>query len=170
MSAPLIARRAVHIAFILTGLMVPLSVAASEDAGNQIETVIFAGVFDIANDGRPFEAGLEIRKATRARGLQVALGLTATEESSAWVYGGARYEFAISSDWFVAPGLAVALYERGDGKDLGQTLQFRSSLEAGRRVSERLRVGLAVYHLSNASMSEVNPGSNSLIVSFAFRR
>lgn len=156
-------------ASILTVLMTPLP-AAAEEASIGLETSLYAGVFDIANDGRPFEAGLEVRKATRARGLQIAGGLTATEESSVWVYGGVRYELPTPSDWFLAPGLAVALYEQGDGKDLGQTLQFRSSLEAGRRVSERLRVGLAVYHLSNASMSEVNPGSNSFIVTFAYRR
>ena len=64
----------------------------------------------------------------------------------------------------------MTLYERGDGKELGQTLQFRSSMELARRISERFRVGFVFYHLSNASISKTNPGANSAVINFALRR
>ena len=67
------------------------------------------------------------------------------------------------------PGFAVSLYEEGStGKDLGGPVEFRSSLEFARRFAGGSSLGLAVYHLSNAGIYDDNPGSNSVILSWAF--
>jgi len=161
--------RVVHILGIVTVLASPVWPQQAEGARSDFEAAIFAGVFDTDASNPSIEAGLEVRRLSYWRGLGFMAGLTATDESSVWVYAGARYDLTDRSAWTIAPGFAVSLYEQGDGKDLGQPLEFRSSIEVGRRVSEELRVGLIFYHLSNASMKEVNPGSNSLVLSFAFR-
>ena len=162
-------RKSLFIVSIVTVLAPPPSVLAQEKA-QKVETAMLAGFFDVADSSPPIEAGFELRRTTSVENLDVVAGITGTEEGSGWVYGGARYDLIANPSWLLAPGFAVALYEQGDGKDLGQTLEFRSSIEVARQVSDRLRVGFVFYHLSNASMADHNPGANSLALCFAFRR
>jgi len=162
-------RKSFFIVGILTVLALPSSGLAQEGTG-QVEMALFAGVFDVADSSPPVEVGFELRRSTSVKKLDALAGITVTEEGAGWVYGGARYDLMAGSSWLLAPGFAVALYEQGDGKDLGQTLEFRSSIELARRFSDHLRVGLILYHLSNASMADNNPGANSLVLCFAFRR
>lgn len=135
-----------------------------------METAIYAGVFDTAATNPPAEAGIELRQPISLRNFSILGGVTANEDNGIWVYGGARYDVEIASRWTLAPGFAVTLYDKGDGKELGQTLEFRSSIEIARRLSDRVRAGFVFYHLSNASLSETNPGANSAVLSLAFRR
>ena len=46
-------------------------------------------------------------------------------------------------------------------------MQFRSGIEAGWRFGKGLRVGLELYHLSNAGLEDLNPGEESLVLTFA---
>ena len=158
------------IAGILTALPISSSARAEEWESGRLETAIYAGIFDTAATSPPAEAGIEIRRTLPIDGFSLLGGLTGNGDGGAWVYGGARFDWELGSRWAVAPGFAVSLYEQGDGKDLGHTLEFRSSIEVARRFSDRLRVGFAFYHLSNASISETNPGANSAVLSLAFRR
>lgn len=158
------------IAFILTVLVVSSSGSADERQSGRLEAAVYAGFFDTAASSPLAEAGLEVRRSTLIERLAILGGLAGNEDGGAWIYGGARYDLPIGSRWALAPGLAVTLYERGDGKELGQTLEFRSSIELARRISERFRVGFVFYHLSNASISKTNPGANSAVFNFAFRR
>ncbi|MDH3255404.1 MAG: acyloxyacyl hydrolase [Acidobacteriota bacterium] len=158
------------LAAILTVLAVshmtaPRSLAADPGA----ELAVLVGVFDVGRGSSGAEGGVEIRYPTPVADLCYVAGSAANDEGSFWVYGGARYELEVASEWMLVPGFAVSLYEEGGGKDLGGLVEFRSSLELRHRVSERLKVGLVAYHLSNAGIYDRNPGSNSLVLSFAFR-
>jgi hypothetical protein len=144
--------------------------AAEEWERGRVETAVHAGFFDTEASTPSLEAGLEVRRSTALENLAILGGITGNDDGGAWIYGGARYDLGLSERWTLTPGFAVTLYEKGDGKELGQTLEFRSSIEVARRVSDRLRVGFVFYHLSNASLSETNPGANSAIFNFAFRR
>jgi hypothetical protein len=168
---PVTRSKVLIIAGILTALaVIPSSAAAEEWASGMLEGAFYAGFFDTAADSPPVEAGFELRRTTALERLSILGGLTANSDSGAWIYGGARYDFSVGELWTVAPGFAVTLYEKGDGKELGQALEFRSSIELARRISERFRVGFVFYHLSNSSLSETNPGANSAVFSLAFRR
>ncbi len=130
-----------------------------------------AGVFDIARDEKPIEGGIEYRfreVSLWSVPLTPMLGVAATEDGSAWIYGGLRYDYELSERWLLTPNFAVSLYEQGDGKDLGHVIEFRSGLEISYRLRpDGPRLGLLFYHLSNASISEDNPGSNSLVLTLA---
>ena len=129
---------------------------------------VYAGSYDIAKT-RSIEAGVEYRFRSRAWGLVPAVGAAATEDGAFWGYAGLRRPFRVGPGWRLTPGLAVSVYEEGStGKDLGGPLEFRSSLELARRFPAGSSLGLAVYHLSNASIYDDNPGSNSVILSWAF--
>ncbi len=123
-----------------------------------------AGAFDTG--GEPIaELGLELRwQSSLPLGLGVITGIAAHEDEGVWGHLGLRRTFALGeSRARLTPSFAAAAYERGEGKDLGQTLEFRSGLELAWELAGGRRLGVLFYHLSNASLSDVNPGSNSLL-------
>ncbi len=132
-----------------------------------------AGVFDTA-DRRLAEVGVQYRfrpfRFFDLADLTPMVGVSANEEGGFWAFGGLRYDWRVGERWIVTPSFAVTLYEQGDGIDLGQTLEFRSSLEITRRLRTGARFGAAFYHLSNASLSDTNPGSNSFVLVYSFGR
>lgn len=59
----------------------------------------------------------------------------------------------------------AGLFLKGDGKDLGYPLEFRTGLEAGWVFDNDWRLTAAYYHLSNAEIRpDNNPGANSLVI------
>ena len=158
------ASRKVAAVAVALAAMLQAAPAAGEEGR---ELAVGAGAYDIAKT-RSIEAGLEYRWRSRAWGLVPALGGAFTGDGALWAYGGLRRPFRVASGWRLTPGFAVALYEEGGtGKDLGGPIEFRTSLELSRRLAGGSSLGVAVYHLSNASIYEDNPGSNSLILSWA---
>ncbi len=96
--------------------------------------------------------------------LQPFLGVEATTRDSFW--GGAGLELdAHWGHWFISPTIAVGGYSRGQGKNLGSTLEFRTTAEAGWRFDNGLRVGMIFSHTSNANIVRINPGTEALLVS-----
>lgn len=170
-------RKSLVILTILVPAMMLSPTARAEDGGTWAFSV---GQFDVARDANPVEGGIQYRfrpLALWSVPLTPMIGISATEDGNVWVYGGLRYDFELSKRWVVTPNFAVSLYDEGDGKDLGHAVEFRSGLELSYRLGkdrgngpEGPRLGVLFYHLSNASLSEVNPGSNSLLLTLALGR
>jgi hypothetical protein len=131
------------------------------------------GQFDILNKGEDAEGTWEIRLATRRFRLQPRwipdfspiAGLMATSRGTFYTYAGLRWDLPLAARWSLAPSFATGLYYRGTGagKNLGGALEFRSGLELSHQVGERTRLGITLYHLSNAGIERKNPGSESLV-------
>ncbi|MFQ5527899.1 MAG: acyloxyacyl hydrolase [Thermoanaerobaculia bacterium] len=128
----------------------------------------YAGRWGVGKDGETSELGFEARRAMGDRRLDLVGGLAGTADEAIWLYAGASRGFEPGSAWEVRPGFAISVFEEGDGKDLGGTIEFRSSLEVAYRVRPELRFGLLVYHLSNAGIYDMNPGANSVVLTFGF--
>jgi hypothetical protein len=90
-------------------------------------------------------------------------------DSSYYGCGSFRFEVPVGERWQVTPQLGYGLYDRNGGFNLGGQVEFRSGLEVTRQIGERYRLGLIYYHLSNAGIYVHNPGSESLVLSFACR-
>ena len=58
----------------------------------------------------------------------------------------------------ITPSFGAGLYGRGNGRDLGSVVEFRSQLELGYRFEKEMRVSIAYSHISNANLSDTNPG------------
>ncbi|MCG8457400.1 MAG: acyloxyacyl hydrolase [Holophagales bacterium] len=132
------------------------------------------GSFDIIDKDKAFEAGLEYRwQPVRfwRLALKPVVGVSGTDEGSFWGYGGFRWDIPSGGSRFVTTlGFAVAAYEQGDGKNLGGTVEFRSSIDLAYRLKNGSRIGLSFYHLSNARIYRVNPGSESLVLTWSLGR
>ena len=68
-----------------------------------------------------------------------------------------------------SPGWAAGLFHRSPDFDLGGPLEFRTSLELAYRLHGGSRLGLCLYHLSNAGLFTKNPGSESLVITYTAR-
>lgn len=136
---------------------------------------VYAGRFEFLSEDTN-EAGLEWRWAPRRfRGqprwlpdFQPIAGAMATSKSDFYVYGGIAAPIPISRDgrWVATPSFAPGIYSRGQGKDLGGPVEFRSAIGVTYEVLPRTWAGLTFYHLSNGVLYHHNPGNESLVLTF----
>ena len=97
--------------------------------------------------------------------LKPFVGAMINSDSGKYIYSGLRKDYVISSKWNFTPSFAVGYYDKGSSKDLGHNIEFRSQLEFSYQTSNG-RVGFNVNHISNASIGNKNPGTESATVSF----
>ena len=161
---------------LAVSVILALAIAPGADAKGLRGWSIYGGIYNTANDDNPTELGVEYRfkglripKLPVSLSLKPAVGVAGTEDGNAWAYGGLRLDLKLGG-WVITPQFAVALYEQGDGRDLGGALEFRSGIEVARTFLRGPRVGLLFYHLSNADIYDFNPGSNSLVLTLSLGR
>ena len=161
--------------------MVLLSAAALEAApspwrpGPPETVVASSGVFDPFVDSISYEIGAELQFAPRrfeflprlVPELIPTAGVMAGAQGGLYVYGGFRADFPLGRQWVFSPSWAGGLYNRSDKFDLGGPVEFRSGLELAYRLPGGSRLGLCLYHLSNAGLFTRNPGSESLVVTYS---
>ena len=80
----------------------------------------------------------------------------------AFAHPGQRFAIELG----ISPTL-LSRHEYGDA-DLGGNMQFTSFLGLSYRVSERLEVNGRIQHMSNADISEPNPGLDQLALGFRY--
>ncbi|MEM8930873.1 MAG: acyloxyacyl hydrolase [Acidobacteriota bacterium] len=157
-------------AFALMLSMAPIAHAESADGW-----AFGLGAFDIGKDFTAAEAMIEYRWEPfdlwgTGIELKPTVGLAGNDDGGVWGHVGFRWDMSTSGRWIPTLGFAVTAYEEGDGKDLGSTLQFRSSIEIAYRLDSGNRIGLMLYHLSNASLYDFNPGEESLLLTYSLGR
>ena len=96
--------------------------------------------------------------------LKPFLGVMRNGDNGKYVYSGLRKDIGISEKWFFTPSFALGYYDRGDSKDLGYNLEFRSQIEISYKLKSS-RIGFNLNHISNASIGDTNPGTESATIS-----
>jgi lipid A 3-O-deacylase len=91
-----------------------------------------------------------------------------TENSAAYFYTGIEWNIEMGSFDFT-PSFAPGLYHKGDGKDLGHVLEFKTEVQLSYGLSENTSFGVSYNHVSNASIGDKNPGANSYLFNFLKR-
>lgn len=94
-------------------------------------------------------------------------GAMMTTKKSFYSYFGLSLDVVIKEKVFVFPSLALGLYFQGSGKDLGFPLEFRSCMKFGWQFKNFSRLGAGIYHISNASLGDKNPGEESVILFYS---
>jgi lipid A 3-O-deacylase len=164
--------------FLLSTLAVFVPAGSPARAEPPVAVTASAGPFSILDGGvQRYETGWEVSFAPRPfrwvpRFLQKTnptLGVMATSRGTLYVYGGFRYDLPLGKSWWLSPQWATGLYYRDGGRELGGPLEFRSGIELSRRIGERSRLGVMLYHLSNAGIYGYNPGSESLVLTYTAR-
>ncbi len=94
-------------------------------------------------------------------------GLMATSDGAVYPYAGVGIDVFFGRRVVVTPSFAPGYYHKGSGLDLGHELEFRSQIEFAYRFDDRSRLGVAVSHMSNASIGDTNPGTESAILYYS---
>ena len=125
---------------------------------------ISLGLYDFDDPLEAAEFGLDWQFRPKRFGLVPHVGVAGTEDETIYAYAGLRRDFRFGGQFRVTPSFAFVLWDAGDGKDLGNALEFRSGLALYRDLGRGSRIGLGFYHLSNGSLSSTNPGANELLL------
>jgi len=139
--------------------------AAAQVAFNETPAVISAGAgwydfFHQENQAADFR--LEYRHGDDFLFLKPWAGLEVTSDSAIWGGVGVLVDITFFDAIVVTGSFAPGLYEDGNGKDLGHTVEFRSQVELGYQFENQSRLSLAVSHISNARLGDDNPGTELL--------
>jgi hypothetical protein len=95
-------------------------------------------------------------------------GLTGAFTRGFMSYAGFRLRIPVSRAWQLEPGTGVGRYQRNDDKNLGGPLEFRSGFRVWYVGHPGEKIGVELYHISNASIYRNNPGLNGLVIIHAF--
>lgn len=153
---------------VLMGLVALASPGSGAAADGDPGFLAFSlGAFDINDDETTAEARIEYRHDGKLLYLGPFMGLMVNADGGAYAYGGIYLDLFFGRRWVLMPNFAVGAYREGDSKDLGGTLEFRSGVEIAYRLANRSRIGIAFHHTSNASLRDVNPGTEALVFTFA---
>ena len=100
--------------------------------------------------------------------IKPLLGFLGTTENAYYGYFGLSTDlyFFDCKCFLLSPSLAVGGYEDGDQIRLGHTLEFRSGGDISYRFKNNVRVGVGIFHISNAGLGYRNPGSEQIIFKY----
>ena len=132
---------------------------------------IFGGSYDYDDDNTSTLYGLNYHLSDNAFSifnlidLNPVIGGFVTAKSATMFYSG--FETNIGQDSiYLNLSSSAGIYSNGDGKDLGNALQFKSEVNLFYRLGKSSSIGLGSHHISNAGLSSVNPGTNNFYLIF----
>jgi len=131
----------------------------------------YSGMFDYSDDGQKailFGFQHENENLTRDSFLGIlspVTGFMITENNAAYGYTGVQAFYNLGQLNFT-PSFTPGLYSKGDGKDLGHTIEFKTELQFSLDLSSNSELGFSYNHISNASLGDKNPGANSYMFNF----
>ena len=142
---------------------------AAENQSHQLN--FFTGNFDFSDDKQSallvgFQHQDEnLERNTFLGNISPITGGFVTENSAAYIYTGFEWNVEMGELTFT-PSFAPGLYHKGDGKDLGHVLEFKSEVQLSYVLSKDSSIGVSYNHVSNASLGDKNPGANSYMFNF----
>jgi lipid A 3-O-deacylase len=86
------------------------------------------------------------------------VGVMGTGKGAFYGYGGFGFDINFFDKWVVTPTATVGYFSHGTGIDLGAHCEFRTGAEFDYRFDNLTRIGVGLYHLSNAGIGKQNPG------------
>jgi len=137
-----------------------LTFAGTAQADDPDFIAVGSGWYDWNDDKDAVDFRIEYRSGYKMLGIvKPWLGLEGTTDSALYATAGILMDVYFGRRWVFTPSFGAGYYKHGDGKDLGHDIEFRSQLELGYRFDNRSRISFAISHISNASLSDNNPGT-----------
>ena len=157
------------LSLFLAILFTATKLLAAENTSHQYN--FFIGNFDFSDDKQAaMLVGFQHQNETLERdtflgNISPITGGFVTENSAVYIYTGFEWNVDMGSLTFT-PSFAPGLYHKGDGKDLGHVLEFKSEVQLSFDLSQSSKIGFSYNHVSNASLGDKNPGANSYMFNY----
>ncbi|MGK9449763.1 acyloxyacyl hydrolase [Acidithiobacillus caldus] len=114
------------------------------------------------------ELNVEYQSASKLFGIGALYGLMVNTDGGIMGYTGFYSDIAWDNDhWILTPVLGFGGYDKGRGKDLGSTFQFRLELGLAYQFANGSRLGVKIAHISNAKIVQQDPGENEALVTYS---
>ena len=156
---------------------VPLPAKQSYELPNTL--VLGGGLYDFTKNTPQIEAidfrlehrwGISLLSAIAGHSLKMdswlqihpIAGIETTSRMQFYGFGGFAFDFLLGRHAVMTVSSAVGLYDAGAGKYQGSIFEFRSMFEAGYRFNNNVRLTAFVSHMSNARITNFNPGANTI--------
>ena len=110
---------------------------------------------------------VQVRSPWQWKSIRPLAGVLTSSSGGAYLYSGIVVDIPLPGGLRLSPAFAPGVVLAAGDRDLGSPVEFRSSLELSFAPMERLRVGLGLTHISNARLSQHNPGVELLTFSVA---
>lgn len=122
------------------------------------------GAFDFLHNYTAAQGRLEFRFSQSFFYLKPLIGTFVTSKGSIYTYGGFRLEIPLGGRFMLIPTATVGDYEKGNGKNLGSHIEFKTGAEIDVIFDNGIRVGPAFDHVSNAGITKRNPGEENFML------
>ena len=106
--------------------------------------------------------------------LKPFAGIELTSDSASYILAGIYLEDNLGqlftgkeSNLIFTPSFGAGYYDDGDGKKLGNKIEFRTTLEISYELKNKNRIASSFGHISNANIGNLNPGVE--IISFSYQ-
>ena len=158
---------------MILSLLVSLSKPLVANEGNN-DISFYTGTFDLIDkegDDQSTLFGLEHKnpnlfKNTFLGKFSPISGGFMTGHSSVYLYTGIEGQYGIGPIK-ILPSFSPGYYEKGDGKDLGSVLEFKSEIKFGFDIFENSNIGYSYSHISNNDWGDSNPGTDNQQITFS---
>ena len=163
-------------------ILIKTSIVSSEGYN-----VYGVGIYDVKFDGSSSNHAIDLRYERRFDNaifdigpeednffyLKPFAGIEFTTDSAFYLITGIYLEDNIgdlmlgkSNNWNFTPSFGVGYYDDGNGKKLGNKLEFRTTLELSYQLVNKDRIGISFGHISNANIGNKNPGAEIISISY----
>ena len=148
------------------------SQALAED--NNKELSFYTGTFDVIDkegDDKTTLFGIEHKNPDLFRDtllgkFKPVSGAFVTGNSSLYLYTGIEGQYGLGP-LKILPSFTPGYYEKGDGKDLGSVLEFKSEIKFGLDIFENSKLSYSYSHISNNDWGDTNPGTDNQQITFS---
>ena len=150
---------------LLTSLFLFTSAITDETDTN---LSFYTGTFDVIDkegDDKTSLFGIEHKNPDLFRDtflgkFKPVTGAFVTGKSSVYFYTGVEGQYDIGPIK-ILPSFTPGYYEKGDGKDLGSILEFKSEIKVGFDIFENSKLSYSYSHISNNDWGDTNPGTDN---------
>ena len=157
-------------AIIIALLSFNYATASEGDA----DVSFYTGTFDIIDeegDDQTTLFGIEHKNPNLFRDtlfgkFKPITGAFITGDSSIYLYTGVEGQYGIGP-LKILPSFSPGYYEKGDGKDLGSVLEFKSEIKIGLDILENSKLSYSYSHISNNDWGDTNPGTDNQHITFS---
>ena len=141
--------------------------------GNQ-NVSMYTGTFDIIDeegDEKTNWVGIQHKNESLFRDtwfgrFSPTTGGFVTGKSSVYLYTGVEADYNLGLIK-ISPSFTPGYYHKGDGKDLGSALEFKSEIKFGFDLFENSNIGYSYSHISNNDWGSKNPGTDNQQITFS---
>ena len=157
---------------VLTILVIFSSQVLADDDNKELS--FYTGTFDVIDkegDDKTTLFGIEHKNPDLFRDtflgkFKPVSGAFITGNSSVYLYTGIEGQYGLGP-LKILPSFTPGYYEKGDGKDLGSVLEFKSEIKFGLDIFENSKLSYSYSHISNNDWGDTNTGTDNQQITFS---